>query len=285
MSSRNNEERTGARVTSEAPPTNPVATPSGETSPLEFTTPTEFVDLPSKGEYYAEDHPLCGVSALEIRYMTAKDEDILTSKSLLKKGLAIDRLLQNIIVDKAIKVDQLIVGDKNALVVAARITGYGAEYRTKVTCPSCAYAQEHTFNLEEHILTTGGATEGCTAAGDGVWTIQCPQSQVTVGLRLLTGKDEKALLQTEQLRKKNKMPESSATTNLRLMIASVNGSNEMKDISSFINVMPARDAKFLRNAYDELMPNIDLSQDFECQNCSYDMKMEVPFTTDFFWPK
>lgn len=285
MSSRNNEDRTGARATSEAPPVNPVATPSGETKPLEFTTPTEFVDLPSKGQHYPEDHPLHGKESLEIRYMTAKDEDILTSKSLLKKGLAIDRLLQNIIVDKTVKVDQLLVGDKNALVVAARITGYGPEYRTKVTCPNCGFVQEYNFDLHEHVLTTGGSTEGATPTGDGIWTVQCPQSQVSVGLRLLTGKDEKSLLQTEQLRKKNKLPESTATTNLRLMIASVNGSSEMRDISNFINVMPARDAKFLRKAYDELMPNIDLSQDFECQNCGFDMPMEVPFTTDFFWPK
>lgn len=285
MSARNNEERSGANPSATTPPPEMVSPTTAETSPLEFSTPTEFVDLPSKGRFYSSDHPLHGVESIEIRYMTAKDEDILTSKSLLKKGIAIDRLLQNIIIDKKVKVTDLLIGDKNALVVAARITGYGAEYLTKVNCPACLEVQQHQFDLEEHALTDGGTSAVAEDVGNGVWEVICPRSNVAVGLRLLTGRDEKSLMATEQMRKKNNLPDAAATSNLKLIIATVNGNAEVQTIAKFINAMPAQDARFLRNTYDDLMPNIDLTQHFECQNCGFDMDMEVPFTTDFFWPK
>ena len=284
MSARNNEERTGA-AGSTTPPLDQLVSDQKETTPFEFTTPTEFVDLPSKGKFYTEKHPLHGKDSLEIRYMTAKDEDILTSKSLLKKGLAIDRLLQNIIVDKSIKINELLVGDKNALVVAARVTGYGNEYNTKVSCPACAMTQEYNFDLDDHTLSQGGEFDNAVATGNDTWQITCPKSTAVVEIGLLTGKEEKLLLQQHQKRKQRKLPESSATDQLKFLIKSVNGADDPTSINKFINAMPATDARYVRKAYEKLMPNIDLSQAFECEECGFDMEMEVPFTTDFFWPK
>ena len=130
--------------------------PGGDEAPiqqaeqsLQFVTPTEFVDLPSKGRYYPPEHPLHNAEMIEIRHMTAKDEDILTSRSLLKKGIAIDRLLQNVLVDRRVRVEDLLIGDKNAIIIASRITGYGAEYEAGISCPSCASAVQFSFNLEE----------------------------------------------------------------------------------------------------------------------------------------
>ena len=108
-----------------------------QTQTLDFSTPTELVDLPSKGRFYPEGHPLHGQETVEIKFMTAKDEDILTSPSLLKKGIAIDRLIQNVILNKNINVSTLLSGDKSAIMIASRINGFGAEYKTKVVCPSC----------------------------------------------------------------------------------------------------------------------------------------------------
>lgn len=281
---RNNEERSGARKSADAPPSS-TTSEEAATAALDFTTPTEFVDLPSKGAFYPEDHPLHNADSVEIRYMTAKDEDILTSKSLLKKGLAVDRLLQNIIVDKSIKLDGLLIGDKNALVVAARITGYGSEYVTKVSCPACSTTQEYEFDLDEQEVNAGGDAEGAVTTGVGTWDVLCPKSGVTVGLGLLTGQDEKWLLQSAQRRKKNNLPEAGATEQLKFMIKSVEGSTEKSAINKFINVMPAQDARFLRATYEQLMPNVNLNQHFECGECGFEMRMEVPFTTDFFWPK
>ena len=146
MPTRNNEDRVGAPSSDTSAPTPDLVS---EKSPLTFATPTEFVELPTKGRFYPEGHPLYNVEEIEIRFMTAKDEDILSSKTLLKKGVAIDRLLQNVVVNKQINIGDLFVGDKNALIVASRITGYGPEYDTRVTCPACSKTSDFSFNLED----------------------------------------------------------------------------------------------------------------------------------------
>ena len=109
---------------------------------LSFTRPTEFVDLPSKGLLYPVGHPLHGVETLEIKYMTAKEEDILTSKTLIRKGLVIDRLIRSVLVDQTIDPDDILIGDKNALILAIRITGYGESYETEISCPACSHRFE-----------------------------------------------------------------------------------------------------------------------------------------------
>ena len=302
MAIRNNEDRTGGRRASGAsvPPQAISPTiPSSETTgpagkPLDFACPTEFVDLPSKGRFYPKEHPLHNKDSLEIRYMTAKDEDILTSKSLLKKGIAIDRFLQNIIVDKNIELSSLLVGDKNALVVASRITGYGANYATKVACPSCGTSQDYSFDLEASKVNEGGSealeenpemAAAAVATDNNTWRIECPKSKVTVEVKLLTGVEEKYMLKSQAMKKKNKLPEAVLTDQLRQTFVSVNGDSSQLSINTFIDVMPALDSRYVRSIYEKLMPNLDLTQEFECHSCGFEQEMEVPFTTDFFWPK
>lgn len=299
MAIRNNEDRTGERRIQASDPTPAVATQATSddvaNKTLDFTCPTEFVDLPSQGEFYPDEHPLKGTDSIEIRFMTARDEDILTSKSLLKKGVAIDRFLQNIIVDKKVKVQDLLIGDKNALVVASRITGYGADYQTSVTCPACGTSQDYQFDLETSVISSGGIesiaeelpliAETITRTENSTWLVECPKSKVTVELQLLNGHHEKFLAKSAAMKKKQKLAETTLTDQLRQTIASVNGNSEAKNINKFIDVMPAMDSRFLRSVYDKLMPNVDLTQHFECHSCGFEQEMEVPFTTDFFWPK
>ena len=92
----------------------------------EFKFPTEEVELPSKGLVYPEDNPLSS-GKIEMKYMTAKEEDILTNENLIKNGTVLDKLLQSVIVSD-INYNDLIIGDKNAILVAARILGYGKDY-------------------------------------------------------------------------------------------------------------------------------------------------------------
>merc|ERR1712072_741327 len=107
------------------------------------TANTEFVELPSGGQFYHKNHPLYKKEVVEIRYMTARDEDVLTSPTLLRKGLALDKFIQGIIVDQNVKVDDLLIADKSAIMIAARTTGYGPEYTIKVRCPECGTEGEH----------------------------------------------------------------------------------------------------------------------------------------------
>ena len=257
-------------------------------APLDFSTPTEFVELPTEGRYYSEDHPLHNESVVEIRHMTAKDEDILTSRALLKKGIALDRFLQNILVDKRINLDSLYVGDKNAILIGARVTGYGPSYDTQVTCPVCATTNKFSFDLESGNINSGTDFEEyeISEKSGGTFIIKTPATKVNVEVRLFTGKDEKYLLQSSAEKKKRNLPESSLTDQLNLMIVSVNERIDNVTIKSFIDNMPARDARYLREAYEKIVPNVDLAQSFTCESCDYETdQMEVPFTTDFFWPK
>lgn len=256
------------------------------TAGLSFSTPTEFIDLPSKGKYYPEEHPLHNETQMEIRYMTAKDEDTLTSKTLIRKGVAVDRFLQNVIVDKRIHLDTLVVGDKNALVVATRINGYGADYKARVTCPGCAQNFEHEFNLEEaSVPNETNLVEGTKETPNGTFLVTLPLMKCEVEVRLLNGQDEKYLSQLATTRKKHKLGETRLTEQFKLFIVAVNGNTDKHTISQLVDNMPARDSRHLRYVYAQAVPNIDLTQEVLCELCGAEALLEVPFSTEFFWPK
>ena len=287
MFGRNNEDRLGAKKPSSDPP--PVISQDNETKSFEFaySTPTEFVELPTKGRFYLEGHPLHGKDSVEIRFMTAKDEDILTSKALLRKGLAIDRMLENILVDKSLNPDDLVVGDKNAIVVAARISGYGSNYSTNVVCPQCETTNKYEFDLEQQKINYGESTGvfNVEETPQHTFIITLPKTNVKVETRVLSGHDERTIVTNTKRNQKINLPESSLTDLFKLYVISVNGDESPKAISNFIDNMPAIDSKYLRTAYKQVMPNVDLTQDFACSECGYEQAMEVPFTADFFWPR
>ena len=170
--------------------------------------------FPHRVGFYPEGHPLHGVSSIEIRYMTAKEEDILTSQALIKKGVAIERLLQNVIVDKSFSVNDLLIGDKNALLVATRVTGYGAEYTTNVTCPSCNNTDEHTFDLQDgkmNDVEEAVASFNGTLTEQNTFLITLPMTDATVECRLLTGGDELRLQKESERKARRNIEESSLT--------------------------------------------------------------------------
>ena len=253
-----------------------------------WSVPTQFVTLPSGGKYYPENHPLHNKETVEIKFMTAKEEDILTSKSLLKQGVAIDRLIESVLLDKNINVNSLLVGDKNALIVAARITGYGEEYETKVTCPSCNESDSFSFDLDpDRIKDIGSALEDYSAVQteDNTFVVQVPMTKAKVECRLLTGADEMKTFKETQRKAKKKMTETMLTDQFKSFIVSVNGDSSPLTVRSFIQAMPARDSRHLRTFYSDITPNVDLSQIYECSSCGYSADMEVPLTADFFWPR
>ncbi len=253
-----------------------------------WTCPTEIVDLPSGGHFYGEGHPLHGQDSIEIRFMTAKEEDILTSKSLLRKGTALDRVLESVIVDKKINLDSLLVGDKSALVLATRITGYGADYTTSVVCPVCSDKSDFTFDLSElEAKDTSGILEEyeATQTGNGTFEVTLPMTKATVEVRLLTGGDEKNLLKAAQKKQKHRLGDSGLLDQMRAFIISVNGNGDLANITSFISAMPARDSRHLRQFYTDVTPSLDMTQEFACEACGSVAALEVPLTVEFFWPK
>ena len=253
---------------------------------LDFVSPTEFVELPSKGLAYSEDHPLHGQDVIEIRFMTAKDEDILTSETLLKKGIALERLLENIIVNKAIDPKTMLIGDRNAVIIAARASGYGNAYETKVNCPSCGTGAAMAFDLSKPKIQELNYedAEFLTKNEAGNFIIKLPQTNFGVEVRLLTGKDEQYLTQLAQSKKKNKLGDSVMTDQYKMMIVSVEGVTDKSTLGKFIEAMPAADSRFLRKAYKTIIPNIRITEDFSCTSCGHEQELEVSFGADFFWP-
>ena len=282
---RNNERRLGMGP---GPQPDDVTGAFQQGAPLAFVVPTEFVELPSRGAFYPKDHPLHGEETIEIRFMTAKDEDILTSTTLIKKGIALERLVDNLVVDKRIKTTNLFVGDRNAIMIAARKSAYGRLYETKITCPSCEETVDEEYDLDEVKYGGQGFDEQFLEENntrvhqeEGIFEIELPKSKVVVGARLLTGRDERQLAKT----KKERTEESNVTDVLFSIVVSVNGATDKITIKNFVDSMPAMDSRYLRKLYSKLIPNIDFSRLFVCSKCYYATELEVPFTTAFFWPE
>ena len=253
-----------------------------------FVAPTEFVSLPSQGRHYPSDHPLFNQETVEIKQMTAKEEDILTSMTLIKNGVALERLLESIIVDKRIDPKTLLVGDRNAIVISARVSGYGNVYRTQITCPNCFTEQKYNFDLNEadvrtseHILND--LPEEVEITDSGHYSLTLPKSNLNVVLRLLNGKDENKL--SISLKNDNQGSQRLVTTQLEHMIMSVNGNTTQEAIQYVAHNLPSADSMFLRKIYKNIVPNINLNLGFECENCSHAEDMEVPLTAEFFWPE
>ena len=219
--------------------------------------------------------------------MTAKEEDILTSRSLLKKGVVLDRLIKNIIVDKRIDPDSLLVGDRNAIIIATRVSGYGSDYVTQVTCPSCRTKQEYSFSLNSATVYEGADVSklDIEAHGNGTFTVQLPKTKLDVTFKLLTGGDEKSFIANmEAERKRKHKAEKNVTRQIASMVVGINGDNSAQAINYLAENIPSADSRHLRSAYRLAAPNIDLTQHYECEECSYEDEMGVPITADFFWP-
>lgn len=287
-----NRSRTGVEkeVKHADPPVNQLTGNSPE-SDFSFVIPTEFVDLPSLGQFYGPGHPLCGAEHIEIKQMTAKEEDILTSRSLVKKGVAIDRLVRSIIVDKSIDPNTLLVGDRNAILVACRVSGYGNLYSTKVSCPNCQTTQKYQFDLnmatikgpQEYAGEDTGDGFDVQSNGDGTFDVTLPQSKLIITTRLLNGADERQIgVQMESDRKRK--AERVISRQLATMMVAVNGNDTDEAVNYVSSNLPSIDSIYLRNAYKYVAPNIDLTQHFSCEVCDHEQDMEVPLNAEFFWP-
>ena len=258
--------------------------PPAQGGGFSFVVPTDFVDLPSQGKFYPEGHPLHGQESIEIRQMTAKEEDMLTSRTLLKKGVALDRVIASIIVNKRINPDSLYVGDRNAIIIAARVAGYGNLYETKTTCPNCSTVQNYSFDLNKANIYDGSEAHdfGVMTNGDGTFNVTLPRTGVDTKFRLLDGRDEKNMLSGMQTERKAK-EEHNVTRQLAAIVVSLNGDSSMQARQYFVENVPSIDSRHLRLAYRLAAPNIDLTQHFQCSECSHEQDMEVPLNADFFW--
>lgn len=249
-----------------------------------YDGPTEIIELPSKGYFYPEGHPLAE-GKIEIKYMTAKEEDILSSATLIKQGVVIDKLLQSLVVTK-VKYDDLLLMDKNAIFIAARVLAYGNAYQVEIACPSCESKQTDYIDLssfEEKSINWSQFTKGKTT-----FDFPLPITKKTLTLKFLTHGDDKVI--NENLKAAKKMSKLTGvdpelTTRLRQMIVAVDGNTDPAEIFKFSQSMLSRDSLALREYLKQITPEIDTTFGYECDNCGHtNHKMAVPITVSFFWP-
>ena len=244
-----------------------------------FTLPTENVELPSKGLLYPIENPLSS-GTVEMKYMTAREEDILSNQNYIKQGVVFDKLLNSLIVSK-INYDDLSIGDKNAVLIAARILGYGKDYQIKYSHPLTGEEEIVTVDLAE---IKNKEVDYSLFKNSNEFTFTLPQSKNEITFKILTHKDERQIEdELKGLKKVNLSAE--VTTRLKQSILAVNGSREKKDIRDFVdNYLLASDAKALREYMRKVSPDLDLTFTFNGSDGYTQEGVEIPLGVSFFYP-
>ena len=238
----------------------------------DFTLPTEIIDLPSQGKIYSSDSPL-SEGKVEMKYMTAKEEDILTNQSYIRDGVVIDKLLQ-LRMTQDVNIDDITIGDKNAIMVASRILGYGKDYKFTYL------GEDEVIDLQA--INPTPLSEEYISAEKNEFAYTLPSSGNTVTFKILTHGDEKKIEQElKGLSKLNKNSSPVVTTRLKHLILSINGEDEKAKIREFVdNYLLAQDSRALREYIKGISPDIDLTFFPE----GSDRRVDIPIGVNFFWP-
>ena len=242
----------------------------------DYKFPTEMVDLPSKGYFYVDGHPLSS-GKVEVKYMTAKEEDILTSQNLIQQGLVIDKLLESLIIDKSVKLDDMLIGDKNAIMVAARILGYGKDYEFTYD------GAEQTVDLS--ILEPEKIDFSKFTKGQNLFNFKLPNSEREITFKLLTGGDEKNIAAEVKAKEKVSKEQSfELTTRLKNMIISVDGKSDKAYINNFVdNEFLSIDSLAFREYLTSITPDVDMTTKV-VDSTGKESEVTIPVTLRFFWP-
>jgi hypothetical protein len=241
--------------------------------------PTEIVDLPSKGLIYPKDNPLSS-GKIEMKYMTAREEDILTNQNYISKGIVLDKLIESLIVSK-INYNDLITGDKNALLIASRVLGYGKDYTFRGVNQQTGDIEDFTVDLSE-LKDKNLSPDDLKEEGVNEFDFTAPSSGTQLTFKLLTHGDEKAIeREIEGLKKIKKDSSPEISTRLKYMITSVDGDREKKTIRDYVdNMLLARDSRVLREQVKKVSPDVELKYVGE----GAEEGINIPINLNFFWP-
>ena len=253
-------------------------------SEQKYAFPTEVLSLPSKGLLYPKDHPLSS-GQIDVKYMTAKEEDILTSSNLIEKGLVIDRLLESVIADPKVKLDDLLIGDKNALMVGTRVLGYGKDYVVKIDDPDTSLEVEHNFDLTK--LNHKKIDDKIFKSGENKFEYELPNTKRKIEFKLLTHKDERNIdNELKALKKLSSVTgiDNTLTTRLKTQIISVDGETDRIKVNDFVdNQFLALDTREFRKHIDKITPDVNFKVEYQSQ-IGETHTVDVPIGVRFFWP-
>lgn len=250
-----------------------------------YDFPTEVITLPSRGLIYPESNPL-SKGSVQIKYMTAREEDILSSQNLIKKGVVLDKLFESVVVEPNVNVGDISIGDKNAILLATRILGYGADYNVEVTDPFTYETQKVTIDLAK--VQTKEIDESILNR-ENRYDFVLPTSKKKIKFKLLTHKDEvdiNAEIQAlNRLVKGDNSVSQDVSTRLRYMIQEIDGNTDRGFINNFVkNNLLARDSKALREYVKTISPDLNLKYEFTSDITGDSEALDIPFGVGFFYP-
>ena len=249
-----------------------------------WEVPVDNVPLPSKGAIYDPDSRLFNKEFIKIKAMTAREEDILSSRALLQEGTAIKHLIKSCLIDKDINIDELTSGDKDALLVSIRITGYGSDYHVSTNCESCGFSNDVTVDLSE--LEIKRLSIKPVEEGQNKFRFTLPVSKKVVIFKFLNSFDYENIAAKIKF-SKNKLGmkiEGVITLFLEEAIISIDNIKEKHKIKKFVDNMPAYDSRALRDYIAENEPRVIMEHSFKCSNCDHDNTSSLPMKQNFFWP-
>ena len=248
---------------------------------------TEIISLPSKGYFYPLDHPLA-TGEIELKYPTAREEDILTSRGLIQKGIVLDRFMESIIVSD-VDYNSILLGDKNGIMVASRILAYGIDYKIEYVCPQCS-TRNKGIEIDLSEVETKDIEFEKYDKGQQEFEVEIKDmrgnAKHKVKFKLLTHADIKKIdEETKALKKKAIIKEDrEMTTRLKHAIVEVDGNRDRPFITNFTETLLSRNSFTIRQAIQKVSPDIDLEFDFECNECGYADSVPIPIEVSFFWP-
>ncbi len=256
----------------------------------------ELAKLPSRGKLYDEDHPLCDEEYVEIRHMTATEENILQSSGLIKSGKFVDVLMKSVLKNKSIEPDDLFVGDKNAILITMRVAAFGPEYRVNLLCDNRRCAKEYvaTFLLDKlEIKFFEEENLGVEVVGRNLFETLLPVSKSKVKFKLLTQRAFDEIEKTQENRKKALMKnrinpsevDTYATDRLIKCVESVDGKTSKDHIAKWVSKLPIKDSRKISALIKKIEPKVILKQDITCPHCGTKKEVNMPLTVDFFWPE
>jgi hypothetical protein len=253
-------------------------------APDAFDVPFDVVKLPSKGLIYDESHPLCGESEVMFKAMTAVEENILATKAYAKRGTTVSVLIKSCLANKSIDPTTLLLGDKTAILLAIRISGFGPQYRIPTKCPACGEVSVNTFDLSKCQFKFLETTP--VSPGKNLFEFTLPKSKKIVNFSLLTDADDLDIAKTQANRRKatNMEIDTRITDELIKIIKSVDGKEDRDFITKFVLKMSPIDSRALRKYSNDIMPDVDWEQEVACKDCGERDLHKILLTSEFFWP-
>lgn len=244
--------------------------------------PSEVIPLPTKGWFYPDGHPLAS-GEIEIKQMTAREEDLLANQELIKKGKVLDKLMESVIINKSVKVEDILIPDKNAIFIAIRRLAYGDDYPVSITCPGCSTQNKVKINLSELSYKPFNFDEH--PKGQNSFALTLP-SGINVTYKLLNQIDEQSIeAELAQLKKISKDNTGELTTRLKYLFTSIDGNTDRATIRRFVeDKLTAKDSLALRKHIKDHNPDVDMTFNFKCSECDLERRLDMPIGASFLWP-